>query len=203
MFYVSQHSYAMKIHCFLFLFAILSTFQLNARQPGGNSALLVIDMQDEFTRHTLDNARATTLISNVNESIALLRPMKVIFVKADIRMLTISLKGIKTESSEHTDLDGRLDRREEDLVLTKHESSALTLEELNSLLEEHQIGHLYLAGVFLGQCLTNTALHAQEEGYNVTVIREAVAARNQKKSDKFLKKLEARGIGVIQLSNLH
>lgn len=193
----------MKTHICLYLFAILASFQLNARQPDGNSALLVIDMQEEFTRHTLDNESATTLINNINEAIALLRPMKVIFVKADIRMLTISLKGIKTESSEHTDLDRRLDRREEDLVLTKHESSALTIEELNSFLQEHQIGHLYLAGVFLGQCLTNTALHALEQGYNVTVIRETVAARKQKKSDKFLKKLESRGIGVIQLSNLH
>ncbi len=192
----------MKIHICLFLFATFFPFQLNARQPDGNSALLVIDMQDEFTRHTLDNESATSLVNNINEAIALLRPMKVIFIKADIRVLTVSLKGIKKESSEHTDLDGRLDRREEDLVLTKHESSALTLEELNFFLEDHQIGHLYLAGVFLGQCLTNTALHALEEGYNVTVIREAVTARKQKKSDKYLKKLEVKGIGVVQLSNL-
>lgn len=192
----------MKKQTLLVLFFVLLSFSLAAQRTGAQSALLVIDMQDEFTRHTLSEERAVPLISNVNEAIAALRPMKIIFVKADIRMLTISLKGIKTESAEHTALDERLHRSEKDLVLTKRESSALTVEELNDFLEENDIGHLYLSGIFLGQCLTNTALNAIEDGYRVTVIREAVTAKKSNKSEKYLGKLADSGVVIADLADL-
>lgn len=193
----------MKKQTFLFFFAMLLSFPMAAQEHVGHSALLVIDVQDEFTRHTMADERATLLISNINEAIEALRPMKVIFVKADIRMLTISLKGIKTESSEHTALDDRLERLEGDLVLTKQESSALTIEQLSEFLQENEIGHLYLTGIFLGQCLTNTAIHAVEEGYQVTVIRDAVTAKKSKKSEKYLKQLEDKGIKIVGLADCY
>lgn len=192
----------MKIHALLFLCTILFSFSLTGQEKGEQAALLVIDMQDEFTRYTLDEASASELINNVNTAIAALRPLDVIFVKADIRVLTISLKGIRAEPAEHTALDGRLDRREGDLVLEKKESSALTLEQLNDYLEKNRIRHLYIAGLFLGQCLTNTALHAVEEGYTVTMVREAVTAKKRKKSEKFLEQLKAQGVQVRSISEL-
>lgn len=184
------------------LFAMLLTFSLSAQEPVDHAALLVIDVQDEFTRHTLPGERATQLLSNINEAIALLRPVKVVFVQADIRVLSISLKGIKVEPAENTALDDRLDRRESDLVLTKHESSALTVDELTGFLQENGISHLYLTGVFLGECLTNTALDAIEKGYRVTVIRQAVTAKKSKKSEKYLEKLEASGVVIADLMAL-
>lgn len=193
----------MRKQTLLFLFTLLvMTFPVSAQETDGHSALLVIDVQDEFTRHTMTDDQAAPLISNINEAIAALRPMKVIFVKADIRVLTISLKGIKTESAAHTSLDDRLDRREGDLVLTKQESSALTVEELGEFMQENEIGHLYLTGIFLGQCLTNTAIHAMEDGYRVTVIRDAVTAKKTKKSEKYLQQLEAKGVMIAGLADL-
>lgn len=192
----------MKIHTLFFLCTILFSFSLTGQEKGEQAALLVIDMQDEFTRHTLDEASASELINNVNTTIAALRPLDVIFVKADIRVLTISLKGIRTGSAEYSELDDRLDCREGDLVLDKQESSALTVEQLNTYLEKNRIGHLYLAGVFLGQCLTNTALHAVEEGYTVTMVREAVTAKKNRKSEKFLEQLKAQGVQVRSISEL-
>jgi|GEM_PF-2885060 len=187
---------------FFALGVVLLTCSMTAQPPVGNAALLVIDMQDEFTRHTLDKGSASELISSVNTAIATLRPIDVIFVKADIRVLTISLKGIRTGPAAHTDLDERLDRREGDIVLTKHESSALTVEELRVFFRENNIEYLYLTGIFLGQCVSNTAIHANDAGYKVTVLREAVTAKKPGKSEKFLKQLESQGILVKSIADL-
>lgn len=129
--------------------------------------------------------------------------MNVVFVKANIRVLNISLKGIKTESAEHLDLDSRLDRMPMDPVFMKEKSSGFYAPGFTKYLEDHQINHLILGGIFLGQCLTATAMDALEKGYRVSVVEEAVTARKPKKSKKLLQELADAGAEIIALEKLH
>lgn len=163
----------------------------------GRSALLVIDMQEEFTRHSMDSVLADSLIGKINELITAARPMEVIFVKANIRVLSISLRGIRTEPAGHLETDSRLYRKKNDAVFTKNEQSMLSVRELREYLEARNIDHLYLAGIYLGACISGSAADAVERGYHVTVIREAVTAKKPSKSDKLLRKLREQGVEVI------
>ena len=159
--------------------------------------LIIVDMQEAFTQHQMDSVVSQRLIKNINNFISGWRPEEVIFIQAHIQTLNISFKGIKVETEENLKLDGRLNRKKIDPVFMKEESSALTVSELSAYLESNQIDHLYLAGIYLGECLSATAIDAKEKGYRVTVIREAVTAKKTRKSEKMLRKLEKHGVEVI------
>jgi len=170
--------------------------QAQAANPG-SEVLLVIDMQEEFTLYQMDSLLSHQMISQVNDLIGEMRPAAIIFIQAHIRVLNISLRGIKAESAQHLDLDNRLYRKKNDLVFMKEEQSALSVKQLTDYLRENEITHLYLAGIYLGQCLSATALDAADKGFRVTVIRDAVMAKNPRKSEKLLRKLEKAGIEII------
>lgn len=165
------------------------------------SALLVIDMQEQFTIHTLDSATSINLIDSVNEAIAIAGSMDIIFVKAHIRMLSISLKGIKTESAAYLDLDKRLNLKKSDRVYMKQKPSAFSDAELTRQLVDSGIGQIYLTGMYLGQCVSATALEGVERGFEVTIISDAVVSKDSDKTEKILSKLQKKGIHITDLDS--
>lgn len=150
----------------------------------------------------MDSARSIELISATNGAIAEIRPGVVIFIKANIKTLNISLKGIKVETSEHLALDGRLNRNINDEVFSKTASSAFTIAELLNFLELDNITHIYLSGIYLGKCLTDTALDGIEHGFTVSVIKETVSAAKPSRSEILLRKLERNGVEIISTAQL-
>jgi nicotinamidase-related amidase len=125
----------------------------------------------------------------------------IVFVKADMQVLSISLKGIKTESAEHSDLDGRLYRKKNDLIITKQESSAFTLVELRDYIDGAEIGDIYLCGIMLGKCVSNTALDGIRRGYSISVLKEGVTAKKESKSDKYLQELANEGVRILTIED--
>jgi len=163
------------------------------------SALLIIDMQEQFTKHLLDSIESGELISEINTAIRRARPMEVVFVQANMKVLSISFKGIKVQPAEFIELDSRLDKKDDDAVIFKDESSAFTVPGLMDYLEDNRIEHVYLAGIFLGECLSNTAIDGISRGYKVSILKECVRPKKVKKSEKLLKELIDQGAEVISL----
>jgi nicotinamidase-related amidase len=170
---------------------------VSAQSITNNQALLVIDMQEEFTLNSSKQDEFAGLINNINDLISALRPIEIIFIQANIRVLSISLKGIKTEAADHLELDSRLDRKKNDPVFMKNESSALKLPDLIAYLESRKIDHLYISGIYLGECVSKTAINALERGYTVTIVENTVKAKRPSKSGKLLDALEEQGVEVV------
>ncbi len=183
-----------------FLLVVIFCLQLTsiaAQERHGNSALLVIDVQEQFTLKMIDSLESGIFISDINTIIESARPMEIIFIKANTRVLSVSFKGIKTDTLEASDLDGRLFMKKNDRVFSKYESSAFTVPELTEYLEEKGIDQLYLVGIMLGQCLSNTAYDGVKRGYSVTVIEEGVRAKRASRFNKLLQDLVDEGVEVI------
>lgn len=186
------------------LFCAVLFFQLaviSAQSAREKSALIIIDMQEQFTLHLLDSIESGELISEINTAIERARPMEIIFVKANIKVLSISFKGIKVQEAEFIDLDSRLEKQKDDIVIFKDESSAFTVAGLMDYLEQNDIDHVYLTGIFLGECLSNTAIDGISRGYKVSVLKEGVRAKKLKKSEILLKELSDQGVEVISLED--
>jgi len=167
---------------------------ISAQEQPSRSALLVVDVQEEFTRVRMDSVRAAAFMDAVNSAIEEHRADEVIFVQANLRALSISLKGIKVIPVGEQDLDYRLNRMDDDPVFSKVKSSAFTSDELVEYLEVNNIKHVYLSGLLLEACISSTAIEGVKKGYEVTVIKEAVISAKEEQKEKLLDKLEKKGV---------
>ncbi|MDA3821711.1 MAG: isochorismatase family protein, partial [Bacteroidales bacterium] len=86
-----------------------------------------------------------------------------------------------------------------DRVFMKDKSNAFTIEELSKLLKANDIRQVYLVGIYLGECLSSTALDGVARGYDVTVIEEGVRSKKASKSAKLMDELRGGGVELITL----
>jgi nicotinamidase/pyrazinamidase len=71
---------------------------------------------------------------------------------------------------------------------------------LESFLILHQVGNLYLVGLDAAYCVHKTALGALNRGYKVTVVKDAILARDD--MNDILKRYEKDGIAVTTSKEL-
>jgi nicotinamidase/pyrazinamidase len=72
-----------------------------------------------------------------------------------------------------------------DFMIRKRRYSAFFATDLDLLLRERGILHLYLAGVLTNICIYATALDASMRGYGVSVFRDGVASLSEE-TDRFI-----------------
>ena len=160
--------------------------------PGERTAeaLVVIDMQEDFTRQTgkmaHDPDKLEIAIDRINElaSKAHEMGMPVLevshsfvdpFEKFAIKLLA---GGAGLEGSDGLKRDEAL-TFQANAQFRKHEGDSFTSEMFRRFLEEHKIGHLYLTGQDANACINATAKGALRRKYKVTLLDDAILARNE------------------------
>ena len=178
-------------------------------RPG--TALLVIDMQEDFTRSTgrfaHDPARRDAAIAAINEATATARAQGIPIIEVSHTFIglfekwtmTLFAGGMGTEGSQGLKRDRDL-AFEANYHVLKHEGDSFTAPMLRRFLKDHAIGHLYLCGQDANACVKATAQGALARNYRVTLIDEGILARNPEKWAGARKALEAKGaeIGDLQ-----
>ncbi|PLW78401.1 cysteine hydrolase family protein [Cohaesibacter celericrescens] len=169
-----------------------------------NAALLVIDMQEDFTRNAgekgHDEQSLTASVKAINQlteiakgadipiievSHAFIDPLEKIVIK-----LIAGGRGVE-------DSQGLV--RDRDLIfkadhhIWKHEGDSFTSPMLSKILEEHNVGHLYLTGQEAAACVNATANGALKRNYNVTLLDDAILARDKSKWSGLREKLLLAG----------
>jgi len=194
----------MKKHLLFFILVISFQYYcvcgLQAQGKSTSSILMVLDVQEHYVDNMMKQNDANEFIRNLNEIIRISRPMDIVFIKAktDMKVLTISLKGIKAEPIENMDLEPRLYRKKNDRVFTKEASNAFALGDFRAYLDENHIGTVYMVGLFAEECVSATAIDG-ERGYEMILIREGIAAKRPRKREKILQGLEEEGVEIIGL----
>jgi nicotinamidase/pyrazinamidase len=106
--------------------------------------------------------------------------------------------------TEGAELHPSLDRSKVDLVLDKGQSpnsqgySSFDGSGLADVLRERGVKKLYVTGLTTDYCVKNSALDALREGFDVTVVVDAIRAVNVKPGDgdRSLEEMEAAGAGL-------
>jgi nicotinamidase-related amidase len=144
------------------------------------SALLVIDIQEGTSgKISIDECyqeQADELIRNTNRLTvaAEAKDIPVIFIRNEIRNPFLNLlNNTLARGSEGAELDHRLDDSA-GRVLTKNRKDAFSNPMLDSILVEHRVSHLYVAGLDAAHCVYSTIQAARNREYSVTVISDAV-----------------------------
>jgi nicotinamidase/pyrazinamidase len=164
------------------------------------SALLVIDIQEYTTGTVSQNhsyqEQADKLISGINvlSARADSAGIPVVYITAVVTNPLVNiLNSSLATGSEGTQLDRRL-QVVSPYVLTKKRNDSFTNPELDTLLRNLKVNHLYLTGLDASHCVNCTLRGALNRGYRVSVIEDGVIAANPDQKTVMMKQFRELGV---------
>ena len=169
-----------------------------------NSALLIIDLQEDFTLATGKNAyepaAVEKTISAINELVEIANKtgQSVISVRQIFKGWYINLlvslfnKGRGCQKSPGLDLDARLNG-DIDHDITKARADAFSAPELERVLERQKVGKLHIVGLDGNYCVQATIQAAINRGYDVSFTDAGILAVNPGFWQKTKARLAANG----------
>lgn len=175
----------------------------NYKNP--NSALLVIDIQEDLTgkraKSPYPYSNSEVFIDNVNSiiDIALEKSFQVIYIKQEFKNSFEDIllsKGILINGHAGTQFDSRLKLKSQN-IFSKRQSDAFSNLELEKFLEKNQINHLYIIGLDANMCVYKTAKGGLNRNYKVTAIENGIITLDMNKMNSILEKYKKNKISVI------
>jgi nicotinamidase-related amidase len=160
----------------------------------GNKALVVIDLQNDITKHYRD------IVGNVNAAIdwACTRGMPVVYIRhhnlsAGTRTFKPGTKGVEFVPELKVVSDD---------IFEKSKANALTSEAFSECIRENGIDEFYIAGADATACVKSTCFNMRKAGYAVHVISDCVTSYDLRKMDEMLAYYAGKGCEVATLQEL-
>ena len=159
-----------------------------------NSALVVIDLQNDITKNYRE------IIEKVNEAIdwAARKELCVVYIQhnnlsAGTRTFKPGTHGAELVPELHIVSDH---------IFTKSKSSALTSEPFAAFIQEHGITEFYLVGADAAACVKSTCFNMRKSGYTVHVLSDCITSYDKKKLPELLAYYESKGCEVAALHDV-
>lgn len=157
-----------------------------------NSALVVIDLQNDITKNYKE------IIEKVNEAVdwASQKELCVIYIQhnnlsAGTRTFKPGTRGAEPVPEMKVVSDN---------IFTKSKSNALTSEAFAAFIREHGIAEFYIAGADAAACVKSTCYNMRKCGYTVCVLSDCITSYDKKKLPELLTYYESKGCSVKKLS---
>ena len=159
-----------------------------------NSALVVIDLQNDITKHYRE------IIENVNAAIswAIQKELWIIYIphnnlSAGTRTFKPGTRGAELVPELNVVSDH---------IFKKSKSSALTSEAFTAFIQENGITEFYLAGADAAACIKSTCFNMAKSGYGVHVLSDCITSYDKKKLPEMLAYYESKGCSVMELQEI-
>ena len=156
-----------------------------------NSALVVIDLQNDITKNYSE------IIEKVNAAIdrAVQKELWVIYIQhnnlsAGTRTFKPGTHGAEPVPELNV-ISGH--------IFTKSRSSALTSEAFAAFIREHGITDFYIAGADATACIKSTCYNMAKSGYTVHVLSDCITSYDKRKLPELLAYYESKGCEVLTL----
>jgi nicotinamidase-related amidase len=192
---------------------VLTGFSINAPTKGEpikiynnpKAALLVVDMQNDTTNNPMYRD-TSAFLRRVNSAIAEAEKqgMEILYIKNEYEgnpIVTLISGGRYAKGTEGAELDANL-QMVNDNIFTKSVGDSFSNASLEAYLQENQVDTLFIAGADAGACVFSTAQGAQNRGYNVNVLRDAIITVDDATMSTMLKEYEKSGIGVVETADM-
>lgn len=153
-----------------------------------NKALVVIDIQNDITKHYKD------IIDNINAAVdwAESNGMYVVYIKHN--NITDGTRTFKPDSK-GAELVPELNVVS-DHIFVKTKSNALTSEPFAAFIKGNGITEFYITGADATACVKSTCFNMTKAGYTVHVFSDCVTSYDLKKVDEMLAYYESKGCEV-------
>ena len=159
-----------------------------------NSALVVIDLQNDITKNYKE------IIAKVNKSIDWAVEEKLWVVYIQHNNLSAGTRTFKpgTHGAELVPEMKVLS----DHIFTKSKSNALTNEDFATFIKENGIDEFYIAGADATACIKSTCFNMRKSGYTVHVLSDCITSYDKKKLPELLAYYEKKGCSVLTLQEI-
>lgn len=181
-----------------------------------NSALLIIDMQNDFVlteKTAVKGAKAT--ISAIKHAMDICREKNIpVFHiiraydangdNAEIFRKELFQKGqgFCIAGTKGAEIVEELTPREEDYILVKPRFSAFLGTKLKELLREKRINHVLVAGTQYPNCVRATAVDGLCHDFYVTVLTDCCSAQTREIAEANCRDLQNMGIACVDFTSL-
>ena len=157
-----------------------------------NKALVVIDIQNDITKHYRD------IIDNINSAVdwAEEQKMTVIYIKHNNRSAGTRTFKPDTKGAE---LAPEL-KVVSDHIFVKTKANTLTSRDFSEFIQEKGIDEFYITGADATACVKSTCFNMAKAGYTVHVISDCVTSYDLKKMPEMLAYYADKGCEVRTLA---
>ena len=157
-----------------------------------NKALVVIDIQNDITKHYRD------IIDNINSAVdwAEEQKMTVIYIKHN--NLSAGTRTFKPDTK-GAELAPEL-KVVSDHIFVKTKANTLTSRDFSEFIQEKGIDEFYITGADATACVKSTCFNMTKAGYTVHVISDCVTSYDLKKMDEMLEYYADKGCEVRTLA---
>ncbi|NME83507.1 isochorismatase family cysteine hydrolase [Clostridium sp. SM-530-WT-3G] len=174
----------------------------------GNKALLIIDIQEDYTGINSDKktrySGADELVMRVNKIIeeSKRNGMDIIYIKQEfagvipVLLTKLFSHGTAIKGKPGTEFDKRLNIISNN-CFSKSVPSAFSNDELKKYLKENKIEELDVVGLDGQFCVKETIKAAIKENYHVNLISNAVLFKNENKRQDVFENLKKLGVQII------
>ena len=159
-----------------------------------NSALVIIDLQNDITKHYKE------IIESVNAAIdcAVKKGLYIVYIQHN--NLSAGTRTFKP-GTHGAELVPEM-KVVSDHIFTKSKSNALTSEAFAAFIQENGIDELYIAGADAAACIKSTCFNMTKSGYTVHVLSDCITSYDKKKLPEMLAYYESKGCEVLTLRDL-
>ncbi len=159
-----------------------------------NSALLVIDLQNDITKNYRE------IIEKVNAAIEWAVQMDLWIIYIQHNNLSAGTRTFKpgTHGAEFVPEMSVVS----DHIFTKSKSNAMTSEAFAAFIQEHRITEFYIAGADAAACIKSTCFNMTKSGYSVHVLSDCITSYDKKKLPELLAYYKSKGCKVMTLQEI-
>ena len=159
-----------------------------------NSALVVIDLQNDITKNYKE------IIEKVNAAIDLAVQKELWVVYFQHNNLSDGTRTFKPRTH-GAEFVPEL-KVVSDHIFTKSKSSALTSEKFAAFIRENGITEFYLVGADAAACIKSTCFNMTKAGYTVHVLSDCITSYDKRKLPELLAYYESKGGSVTPLQEV-
>ena len=159
-----------------------------------NSALVVIDLQNDITKNYKE------IIAKVNEAVDWAEQKELWIVYIQHNNLSAGTRTFKP-GTRGAELVPELNVVS-DHIFTKVKSNALTSEAFAAFIQEHEISEFYVVGADAAACIKSTCFNMRKSGYAVHVLSDCITSYDKKKLPELLAYYESKGCAVMTLQEV-
>ena len=163
--------------------------------------VIVLDVQQYWTDKALSKKAADGMLTAINALIEKSNPEKVIYVTSIHKVLSISFKGFKVDTTLNNEFDRNL-KIINDNIFVKYEGDAFATKALTDFLDKNKAKEIIVTGLLAEKCVNATTLGGLSKGYDIYLIPEAVGGKSDKSKAKVFEKLKEAGVKVLSLNDL-
>ena len=156
-----------------------------------NKALVVIDIQNDITKHYRD------IIDNINAAIEWAKEEGMLVVYIKHNNITAGTRTFKP-GSKGEELVPEM-KVVSDNIFVKTKSNALTSEAFSAFIAANDINEFFVAGADATACVKSTCFNMTKAGYTVHVLSDCVTSYDLKKLPEMFAYYESKGCEVKKL----